>query len=61
MQPVWKCGSSYLLSLMVPDGMVCLPVSNAQMTYGSHTNLLDRLCLLANGKIAEAFVLIFLN
>lgn len=59
MQPIWKCCSSYLFSLRVPDGMVCLPVSDAQMTYGSHTNLLDRLCLLANGKTAEAFIIIF--
>ena len=28
MQPIWKCSSNYLLSLMVPHGMNCLPVSN---------------------------------
>lgn len=57
----WKCHSSYLLSLIVPHGMVCLPVSYVQMAYGSDTNLLDRLCLLVQSKIAEVFTLIFLN
>lgn len=57
----WKCRSSYLLSLMVPHGMVCLPVPYVQMAYGSDTNLLDRLCLLVQSKIAEVFILIFLN
>lgn len=63
-RPAGECShleQLFQLRSFTPDSSswrVCLPVSHTQMAYGSHISRLDRLCLLAKGKIAEVFILI---
>lgn len=53
-EPGNAAGLAILFELSVILDSSCLKI--LQMTYGSHINLLDWLCLLLKGKIAEFFL-----